>query len=398
MKKKIKISFIEMIIIVAIPSMILSILTGAVIYSKLNKTGKVTSTNNQYVNQFINVYNELLTEYYEDLDENELVDAAINGMLSYAGDDYTIYMNEDATEALNSQLEGTYEGIGIKITLDEKFNIVIVEVFQDSPAEKAGLKINDIITSVNGISVIEQPTEYVTNIIKASKESKIKLEILREETKLDFEIERKTLIVPALTSSIKEVNNKKIGYIHLSTFNSTIDTQIETTLLSMEKDGIDSLILDVRGNTGGYLTNCTKIIEMFLKKGTLMYTIKSKNSEDHYYDETDTYRKYPIIVLINGGSASASEILATTLRDSYGATIIGTKSYGKGKVQTTGTLNDGTMIKYTSAKWYTPKGNCIDEVGIIPDIKVELSEKYVKNPIDENDDQLNKAIELLTKK
>lgn len=397
MKNKIKLNLIEIIIIVTIPSIMLSLLTGTIVYSKLNKTGKVTSTNNEHVNQFINVYNELLDEYYEDLDENELVDAAINGMLSYAGDDYTIYMNEDATEALNSQLEGTYEGIGIRITLDDNMNIIIVEVFDDSPASKAGIRINDIITEINGNSLIGKSTTEASEIIKSSKDANVKIKVLRNEEELEFNVERKTLIVPAITSSIKEVNNKKIGYIYISTFNSTIDTQISTTLTSMEKEGIDSLIIDVRNNTGGYLTNCTKVIELFLKKGTLMYSIKSKENENHYYDQTDEKRNYPIAILINGSSASASEILATALRDSYGATIIGITSYGKGKVQTTGTLTDGTMIKYTSALWYTPKGECIDEVGIKPDIEIELSEKYIDNPVDENDDQLNEAIKLLTK-
>ena len=397
MKNKIKLNLIEIIVIVTIPSLILSLITGTVVYSRINITGKVTSTNNDHVNQFIKVYNELLDEYYEDLDENELVDAAINGMLSYAGDDYTIYMNEDATEALNSQLNGTYEGIGIKITLDDDLNIVIVEVFDDSPASIAGLKVNDIITSINNIDVSNKSTEEASKIIKDSKEANIKIKVIREAKEHEFNVERKTLIVPVITSSIKEVKGKKIGYMNITTFNSTVDTQFRATLSSMEDDGIDSLIIDVRNNTGGYLTNCTEIIEMFLKKGSLMYSIKSKNDETHYYDQTDEEKNYPVVILINGGSASASEILATSLRDSYKATIIGTTSYGKGKVQTTGTLSDGTMIKYTSAKWYTPKGNCIDELGITPDIEVEMSEKYIENPIDENDDQINEAIKILTK-
>lgn len=396
MKKKIKLSLIELIIIITIPTLVLSLLTGTVVYSRLNKAGKVTSTNNEYVNQFINVYNELLDEYYEDLDENELVDAAINGMLSYAGDDYTIYMNEDATEALNSQLEGTYEGVGIRITLDDKSNIIIYEVFENSPANYAGLKKNDIIISINDISLANKSTQEASEIIKSSKESNVRIKVLRNNEEMEFNVERKTLVVPVITSSIKEVNGKKIGYMHLETFNSTIDTQAMTTLASLEKDGIESLIIDVRGNTGGYLTQCTKIIELFLKKGSLMYTIKSKEEENKYFDETDEQRDYPIVVLINGGSASASEILATALRDNNNATIVGTTSYGKGKVQTTGTLTDGTMIKYTSALWYTPKGECIDEIGIKPDVEVELSEKYIENQTEENDDQLNKAIKILT--
>ena len=164
----------------------------------------------------------------------------------------------------------------------------------------------------------------------------------------------------------------------------------------MESEGIDSLIIDVRYNTGGYLTSCTNIIELFLEKGKLMYTIKSKKDSIDYKDTTDTKREYPIVVLINGSSASASEILASSLKYSYGATIVGTKSYGKGKVQTTGTLEDGTMIKYTSARWFMPNGECLDEKGLEPDIKVELSEEYKNNPIEENDNQLNEALKILS--
>lgn len=397
MKKNIKLNYLELMIIVTIPSIILSLLTGSMIYTKLHKTGKVTTTNNEHVNEFISVYNELLDEYYEELNESELVDAAINGMLYYAGDDYTIYMNENATESLNSQLNGTYEGIGVKITLNNNNEIIVNEVFDSSPASKAGIKENDILIEIENQSVVGKTHDEASKIIKNSKNSTIKIKVKRDNKELEFDIERKTLIVPALSSSIKEVNNKKIGYIYISTFNSTIDTQFDTTLKSLEKEGIDSLIIDVRGNTGGYLTKCTEIIQMFLKKGTLMYSIKSKKEENHYYDETDEERNYKVVVLIDAGSASASEILATTLRDSYNATIVGTKSYGKGKVQTTGKLSDGTMIKYTSALWYTPKGECVDEIGIIPDIEVNLTEKYAANPIDENDDQLNKAIEILVK-
>ena len=204
------------------------------------------------------------------------------------------------------------------------------------------------------------------------------------------------LIIPAVSSSIKEVNGKKIGYIYLETFSSTLDTQVESTLLSMEKEGIDSLIIDVRNNTGGYLSSCTNIIELFLEKNKLMYTIKSKKASTDYKDETDVKRDYPIVVLINGNSASASEILAGALKYSYGAKLVGTKSFGKGKVQTTGTLDDGTMIKYTSAKWYMPNGECIDGVGIEPDINIELGDEYKENQVEENDTQLNEAIKILS--
>lgn len=395
MKKKIRLNFIQLAIIVSIPTLIMSIISGSLVYNKLNN-GKVTTTNNKYVNEFISTYNKLLDEYYEDLDENKLVDAAINGMLSYTGDDYTIYMNEDATESLNERLDGTYDGIGIRIGLNDNNQIYVYEVFDESPAKNAGIQVGDILLSINGEDVTNKSTEQASSIIKNSKETKFVIGVNRNGQSLNFELERKTLIVPAISSSIKEVNGKKIGYIYLETFSSTIDTQVETTLLSMEESGIDSLIVDVRYNTGGYLSSCTNIIELFLAKDKLMYTIKSKKDSTDYKDTTDIKREYPIVVLINGSSASASEILASSLKYSYGATIVGTKSYGKGKVQTTGTLDDGTMIKYTSARWFMPNGECIDEKGLEPDVKIELSEDYKNNPIEENDNQLNEALKILS--
>ena len=396
MKKKIKLNFIQLAIIVSIPTLIMSIISGSLVYSRLSNTGKVTTTNNKHVNEFINTYNKLLEEYYEDLDENELVDAAINGMLSYTGDDYTIYMNEDATESLNEKLEGTYQGIGIRIGLNDSNEIYVYEVFDDSPAKKAGIQVEDILVSINGENVSGKTTEEVSLIIQNSKDTKFIIVVNRNGESLSFEVERKNLIVPAISSSIKEVNGKKIGYIYLETFSSTLDTQVESTLISMENEGIDSLIIDVRYNTGGYLTSCTNIIELFLEKDKLMYTIKSKKDSIDFKDTTDTKREYPIVVLINGSSASASEILASSLKYSYGATIVGTKSYGKGKVQTTGTLEDGTMIKYTSARWFMPNGKCIDEIGIEPDINIELSEEYKNEPIEEKDNQLNEALKILS--
>lgn len=394
--KKIKLNYLQLCLFILIPSIITFILGGSLVYSRLNNTGKVTTTNNKYVNEFISTYNKLLDEYYEDLDENKLIDAAISGMMNYTGDDYTIYMNEDATDALNEKLDGMYQGIGITISLNDNNEIFVYNVFDNSPASNAGIQVNDILKSINGNSLEGKSTEEASSIIKSSKDNKCNIVVIRNGEELSFNLEIKKLIVPAMTSSIKEVNGKRIGYLYLQTFSNTLDTQVESTLLTMEKDGIDSLIIDVRGNTGGYLTSCTNIIELFLEKNKVMYSIKSKKEDKKYKDETDTKRDYPIVVLVNGGSASASEILAGALKYSYGAKIVGTKTYGKGKVQSTDTLEDGTMFKYTSAKWYLPNGECIDGKGIEPDINVELSEEYKNNLTEETDNQLNEALRILS--
>lgn len=395
MKKKIKLSFLEIIILVALPCLILSIVSGSLVYSRVRNNLEIKTTNNKHINEFINTYNKLLDEYYEDLDEAKLIDAAIGGMLSYTGDDYTIHMNEDATDALNEKLEGEYEGIGVRISMNETGEIYMYEVFDNSPAKEAGILVNDVLISINGESVEGKDTEYASSIIKKATDPKITLVLKRNEETLSFTVERKKLVVPAIKSSIKEVNGKKIGYLYLETFSSTLDTQVKTTLISMENEGINSLIIDLRNNTGGYLTTCTNLVEMFLKKDKLMYSIKSKTESTDYKDTTDEHRTYPIVVIINEQSASASEILASALKYSYGATIVGKTSYGKGKVQTTGKLEDGTMIKYTSARWFTANGDCIDEVGLKPDKEVELSEEYLNDRIEEKDDQLNEAINIL---
>lgn len=394
--KKIKLNYIQLSLFAIIPSIITFILGGSLVYSRLNNTGKVTTTNNKNVNEFISAYNKLLDEYYENLDENKLVDAAINGMMSYVGDDYSIYMNEDATNVLNDKLDGTYDGIGVRISINEDNKMYIYEVFDNSPAKSAGIEEGDIILNVNGVDVEGKTTEEVSNLIKNNKENTNKIIVNRNGNEMSFDVDKKTLIVPAINSSIKDINGKKIGYIYLQTFSNTLDTQVETTLLSMEKEGIDSLIIDVRNNTGGYLTSCTKIIELFLEKNKLMYSIKSKKDNIEYKDSTSTKRNYPIVVLVNGSSASASEILAGALKYSYNATIIGTKTYGKGKVQSTSKLNDGTMFKYTTAKWYMPNGECLDGKGLEPDVNIELDDTYKDNPIEENDNQLNEAIKILS--
>ena len=395
--KQIKLNFIQIVLIVLIPSIIMSILSGSLVYNRLsNSTGKVTTTNNKYVNEFIKAYNKLLDGYYEDLDENALIDSAIDGMMSYAGDDYTIYMNENATEQLNDKLDGTYQGIGVRIGLNDQNQVCIYEVFDNSPAKNAGIIPNDVLISINGESLEGKNVEEVSKIIQNGDTKSYNISVLRGENQLEFVVDKTTLIIPAMTSSIKEINGKKIGYMYLQTFSSTLDTQVNSTLLSMEKENIDSLIIDVRNNTGGYLASCTNIIELFLAKNKVMYSIKSKKSQTVYKDETDEKRTYPIVILVNENSASASEILAGALKYSYGATLIGTKTYGKGKVQNTDKLEDGTMIKYTSAKWLMPNGECIDQKGINPDVNVELSEIYKNNPSEENDNQLNEALKMLS--
>ena len=192
---------------------------------------------------------------------------------------------------------------------------------------------------------------------------------------------------PSISYSI--IENTNIGYIAIEKFSENLGTQVKNALNELETKNINSLIIDVRDNAGGYLTSAEDVSNLFLKNGKTIYSLEANGSKVSYNDKTDEHRDYPIVVLINGGSASAAEILAAALKDSYGATLVGAKTYGKGKVQQVVSLNSGDSVKYTSAKWLTPLGICIDGVGISPDYNVEFS------LVSEIDSQLEKAIELL---
>ena len=193
-----------------------------------------------------------------------------------------------------------------------------------------------------------------------------------------------------------EENGKKIGYIELSVFAANTYSQFEQKLTELESRNIDSLIIDVRDNSGGYLSTVTDIASLFLDKSKIIYQLDTKGIVEQVYAKTNSSRNYKIAVLINGNSASASEILAGALKESYGATIIGVNSFGKGTVQKAYQLESGATVKYTIQKWLTPNGNWINEVGITPDVKVELDNNYYKNPSDSTDNQLQMAIKNLS--
>lgn len=396
-EKKATFELWEVLVIALVASLIMSLSTGYVVYKSKSDNDCSKVVNSKYLAEFVSSYNNIIDNYYDKVDENALVDAAINGMLTYLGDPYTTYLNETSTDMLTSSLTGTYEGIGVEVQSNTDNKIVIMKVFADSPASKAGIKVNDIITAVNGTDVTGKSTTDVVKLIKESTNSKVTMSVLRDTQTLSFDLERQTLYVPAITSKTYEQNNKKVGYIYISKFSDTVYEQFKKELTKLEDTKIDSLVIDVRNDTGGYLTGATKIAELFLKKGKVIYSLQSKTKKETTKDETEDSRDYKVYVLINHGSASASEILAAALKYSYGSTLMGITTYGKGKVQQTSSLSDGSMFKYTSAKWLTPNGDCIDGVGLKPDIEVVQNDAYTDNPTEENDTQLQTALTEITK-
>ena len=243
-------------------------------------------------------------------------------------------------------------------------------------------------------------SDNIAKLIKESPNKKAKLTILRGEETLEVEVEVQSLATPVVDYKILEGNNKKVGYLLISSFSDTLTSQVENALNDLESSGIESLILDLRNNGGGLLTAAKDTASLFLEKGKAIYGLEgnSKASKTKfYYDETETHRTYPVIVLVNGATASASEILTAALKDSYGATTVGTTTYGKGKVQQTKKLSDGSLVKYTTSRWLTPNNECIDEYGISPDYGVEIEYQYddEENIIGYTDTQLAKARSLL---
>lgn len=376
-------NLIEVIVIIIMTSLVVSVSTGIIVYKNYYKIDK-TSSNKDYLKELEYAYNNILNSYVEKVDEKELTNAAIKGMYNYLGDPYTSYLDKDSTDNLMDRLKGEYKGIGVEITTNES-GTVVMTVFENSPAEEAGIMVGDIITKVKGVDVNGKTTSEVSNMIKSTN-GNVEIEVNRGGI-------TKTLTLKVSTVSIKSVvKNKydKTGYLRIETFSNTTYKQFKESLETLEKDGIENLIVDVRNNGGGFLNSAVEIAELFVEKGKPIYGLQTKDKKEMYKDTTKEKRDYKVMVLINGGSASASEVLAAALKESYGATLLGTKSYGKGTVQDTSELESGGMIKYTTAYWLTPKGVTINEKGLTPDIEVTGS--FKDGMTLENDVELQTAI------
>ena len=341
--------------------------------------GKSYFTVSKDLNKFIDAYYTIIDNYYGDLDKDDLVNSAIEGMVGSVGDVYTNYSDSDTTTSFLETVEGTYEGIGCTIAQKQTGEIVIIDMFDDGPSAKAGLMIDDIILKVDDVDAEGKTTTELSDYIKNSKNKNITI-----------------TVVPTVTSQVLEKNNKKIGYLNISIFSSVTDRQFNTELQKLQKENIEGLIIDVRGNGGGYLSSVTNILNRILEKDKVIYQLKSKDKVEKKKDTTKECLNIPIAVLTNTGSASASEILASAIKESYGGYVVGTNTYGKGTVQQTMQLTDGSMIKYTVQNWLTPNGNWVNEVGLEPTDFVELSDEYYNNPTVDNDNQLQTALTLLS--
>ena len=383
-KSKIKFNMLETLIIMLIVFGIGLIIGGFTMYSSGSFKGESLA-----LNEFVSAYNEIVENYYQDVDNDKILEAGISGMIRYLGDPYSTYMNKDDAKDFSEDVEGTYQGIGAEIKYNENQQVVIGRVFESSPAEKAGLMENDLLLKVNGVDIEGRSLSNIADTVKGEKDTTVRITISRDGEEKEITITRGVVDNISVTSEIITKDDQKIGYIYISVFASNTTKQFKKELDNLEKEGITSLIIDVRGNTGGYLTTVTEISSMFMKKGAALYQLKTKDKIEVVYDETDESRDYEVVVLADGGSASASELLVAAFAETYNAQIVGMKTYGKGKVQKVSTLSSGAMFKYTYQEWLTPQGNYIDQVGINPTVEIPYEYDEVI------DNQKDKAIEVI---
>ena len=381
-------NLISVIIIICITSVVSAVTAGIIVTNNYNLSYSDLS-NDKELTDFIKAYSNIVNNYYEDVDKEKMLDSALNAMLNYLGDNYTTYLTDEQRKALEESLQGTYQGIGVEINKDR----VITKVTKNGPAEAAGLQAGDKFMSIDGTKLNDTDGNAVGLLIRGTDKKAVDIVVDRNGEELTFNVKIGTIEEPAIVYGMQENN---IGYIQISKFSRPLTSQMENALKELEANGMEKLIIDLRNNTGGYLDSAETTASLFLKKGKLLYSLEDKNSKEDYYDQTETSRDYPIVVLINNNSASSAEILAAALKDSYGAVLVGQTSYGKGKVQQTYDMKDGSMAKFTSARWLRPTGDCIDKKGIKPDFEVAQTTQTNENGEEIIiDTQLVKALEVI---
>lgn len=386
---KVSFSIPEVIVVI-----IISILFGGIIGSSitLSRTNKSNGKSSSELSDFVVAYNNIVSDYYNKVDKEKLINSAIEGMINSLEDPYSTFMDSKTSEDFNTTVSGQYKGIGATISLVDD-QVTVVDIFKDSPAYVAGLKVGDIILLVNDKDVKGMDLDKVVSLIK--KKDKAKLSITRGEEKTDITINVNDVQIPSVGSEIIERDGNKVGVISISVFAANTYEQFKRELNNLEKKSIDSLVIDVRDNPGGHLEQVTKVLSLFMNKKKVLYQVKENKKKTKFYSLNNDEKKYKIAVLINSSSASASEILTAAMKESYGAVIVGKKSYGKGTVQKEYSLSNGASIKYTTEEWLTPKGKSINGKGIEPDIDVDLDEKYYDSYSRDDDNQLQTAINKL---
>ncbi len=378
--------------------------------------GPIISENLPFGNVIIdrNLYNEVaqfqklflvkseLEAYYSGkINENNLVTDAIKGMTNSLNDPYTVFMDQSETKAFNSEIQGQqYVGIGAQVSTKGN-NIIIVAPFDGSPAQKAGIMPYDVLLKIDGTAVTAKDLDKAVAMMKGKAGTKVTLTIERQgKGTINVDVTRENVVYNTVSGNM--VNNN-IGYIHMSMFDENTGANFDKKLEELKKQGAKGLIIDLRDNGGGLLTDCIDVASNFVDKNkTLVYTVDKNNYKDVSYSSGGDSIGMPLVLLVNGNTASASEIFTGVVKDYKLGTIVGEKTFGKGIVQNTFDTGDNTLLKVTIAKWYTPLGENINHTGFKPDVEVDFPQyetELQNNTYSINtDQQYNKALEILKAK
>lgn len=391
---------------IAIATGLLVVMLGAAAYlgySYGQKRTVIIRDSKQLINADFNLFWEAVDSVREkqvdgaNVDDKKLLYGAIKGMLTAFDDPYTSFFNPSDAQKFGEDLQGNFGGIGAQLGMRDE-QILVIAPLKGSPAEKAGIKALDKIWKIDGKDTTGMMTEDAVKLIRGKEGTEVTLSIYRDGWKApkDFSITRGIIQVPTLDSKMVTLKSgRKIAVLSLYNFNANVPGLFKSALEVASKDGAEGIVLDLRNNPGGFLDVAVRLSGWFMPKGSVVVVEKSRaGTEDkkELTDGTGDLAKIPVVVIMNGGSASASEILAGALRDNNGAKLVGEKSFGKGSVQEVESMSDGSTIKITIAHWYTPKGTKIDKVGLKPDFEVALTDE---DSTKGKDPQLDKALSVI---
>ena len=368
------------------------------------KSGKVSGAAidwNKVTDKEEEIYNTIDEYYLNGIDNDKMKDGIYKGMVDSLGDPYTVYYNTEEYKQFTSSSSGTYSGIGVAVSQNVTTGaITIVKTFKKGSGEKEGMKPGDVIYKVEGKKIEGLELSKVVSMIKGEEGTFVKVTVLRDGKEIEFNLERKKLEVDTVNYRMEDRSGKKIGYISVSEFDEVTASQFKSAISELSKEGMEGLVIDLRDNPGGLLDVTCEMLDRMIKKGLLVYTVdKNGKRVDEDATDSDSFDK-PVAILVNGNSASASEVFSGAMKDYKAATLVGTRTFGKGIVQSIVPFGDGTAMKVTVSKYYTPNGVNIHGTGIEPDVVVELSKDATKNGKYDRkyDNQLDKALDVVVDK
>lgn len=335
--------------------------------------------------------------FYFEVDESKFHEFMMKGLFNSLGDPYSMYMSEDEYEEFQVSSEGEYSGVGIVMAPTEKGQVIVVAPIEDTPADKAGILAGDVIIAVDGEETTEDNFKYIADMVRGEVNTNVTLTLRREgiEEAFDVVITRKLVKLQAVKSRMLEDG---IGYVRITLFDKDVASEFKKHIKELNKENMKALVIDLRGNPGGSVQEVEDIADQLLGKQLIFYTEDNKGNRRESFSDSSKL-DVPFALLVDGGSASASEILAGAVKDTSAGEIIGTKTFGKGIIQILKPLASGDAFKLTVSGYFTPNGTSIHKIGIDPTIEVELDERIfeLESPTDADDNQLQKAIEVLKK-